>query len=83
MRHGMEAAARLASSALPRDENAVLCREVLAAAHAATGGIEGSATACVAVMRPGGSLHVVNIGDSGFRIIRDGACVFASDVRFL
>lgn len=42
--------------------------------------IRGTCTACIATMRDEGTLQVANIGDSGFRLIRDGKIVEASKV---
>ena len=45
--------------------------------------ILGSSTVCLGLLRPGGLLEVANVGDSGFRVIRDGETVFASEVMLL
>ena len=45
--------------------------------------ILGSATVCLAVLKPGGLLEVANVGDSGFRIIRGNEAVYASEVGCL
>lgn len=41
--------------------------------------LAGSATACIAVLRPGGLLEVANLGDSGLRVIRQGRIVFSTE----
>ena len=43
--------------------------------------IQGSSTICLGLLRPGGVLEMANVGDSGFRVIRAGQTVFASEVR--
>ena len=47
----------------------------------ATTKLPGSSTACLALLRPGGSLEVVNVGDSGLRVIRGGRVVWATRVQ--
>ena len=42
--------------------------------------ILGSSTICLGLLRPGGLLEMANVGDSGFRVIRQGETVFASEV---
>lgn len=44
----------------------------------ATTKLPGSATACLAALGPGGSLEVVNLGDSGLRLVRGGRVAWAS-----
>lgn len=43
----------------------------------------GTCTACIATMQDEGTLQVANMGDSGFRLIRDGKIVEASKVQAL
>lgn len=43
--------------------------------------LPGSSTVCVAVLRPAGSLEIINLGDCGVRVIRAGKCVFQTQVR--
>lgn len=43
--------------------------------------VEGSSTACVAVLRPGGVLEVANVGDSGLRVIRNGVFAFQTEAQ--
>lgn len=57
-------------------------RPVLQAAHAAATA-PGSATVIVAAAGEGGVVHVANLGDCGLRVVRDGACTFATTVRRL
>ncbi|CAA0817291.1 Probable protein phosphatase 2C 55 [Striga hermonthica] len=52
---------------------------VLEKAHAATS-MMGSSTACIVALKSQ-NLHAVNIGDSGFIVIRDGRTVFESPVQ--
>lgn len=40
----------------------------------------GSCTACMATMKPGNKLEIANLGDSGFRLLRDGAVFLCSKV---
>jgi len=47
----------------------------------ATTKLPGSSTACVARLRAGGKLEVVNVGDSGLRVVRGGKLVWASGVQ--
>lgn len=56
-------------------------RAALAAAHAATAGILGSATAVIATSQPNGTLAVAVLGDSGFRLLRGGRVAAASDAQ--
>lgn len=42
----------------------------------------GSATVCLAVVKPAGILEVVNLGNCGLRIIRGAKCVFSTDAMF-
>jgi hypothetical protein len=42
--------------------------------------VAGSCTACVGLVRES-SMIVANLGDSGFRVISAGQCVFGSEVR--
>lgn len=53
-------------------------QDVLEYGQAATV-LAGSATACVAVLKPGGLLEVANLGDSGLRVVRQGKVVFATE----
>ena len=43
--------------------------------------LPGSSTACVAQLRSGGTLEVVNLGDSGLRLVRAGCVEFATGVQ--
>jgi len=52
-------------------------REVIRDAHQKTV-MAGSSTVCLALMKPEGRLEVVNLGDSGVRVIREGVVAFAS-----
>ncbi|KAF5843088.1 phosphatase 2C-like domain-containing protein [Dunaliella salina] len=52
-------------------------REVIRDAHQKTV-MAGSSTVCLALMKPEGRLEVVNLGDSGVRVIREGMVAFAS-----
>ncbi|XP_071692672.1 probable protein phosphatase 2C 80 [Rutidosis leptorrhynchoides] len=52
---------------------------VLAKAHLATKA-KGSSTACIIALKEEG-LHAVNLGDSGFVVIRDGCTIFHSPVQ--
>ncbi len=56
--------------------------ERLLAAHAATKGDEGMSTACVARIC-GRNLEVANLGDSGFRLMRDGKIIARSVDQFI
>eukprot|EP00798_Chlamydomonas_sp_ICE-L_P001507 gene1507-32885_t len=58
-------------------EEGIDSREVIRHAHMATY-LPGSATICLAAMKPHGWLEVANVGDSGVRIVRDGKLMFAS-----
>ncbi|KAG1664775.1 hypothetical protein FOA52_013627 [Chlamydomonas sp. UWO 241] len=55
-------------------------RATIRTAHHATK-MPGSSTLCVAVMQPGGRLSIANLGDSGVRLIRDGAVVFRTKAQ--
>ncbi|XP_073154892.1 probable protein phosphatase 2C 80 isoform X2 [Henckelia pumila] len=52
---------------------------VLEKAHAATKAM-GSSTACIISLKNQG-LHAINLGDSGFLVIRDGCTIFESPVQ--
>ncbi|KAH6788277.1 Protein phosphatase 2C family protein [Perilla frutescens var. hirtella] len=52
---------------------------VLEKAHAATKAM-GSSTACIIALK-NQDLHAINLGDSGFMIVRDGAILFESPVQ--
>ncbi|KAL1569449.1 protein-serine/threonine phosphatase [Salvia divinorum] len=52
---------------------------VLEKAHAATNAM-GSSTACIIALK-NQDLHAINLGDSGFIIVRDGALIFESPVQ--
>lgn len=52
---------------------------VLTKAHSATKA-QGSSTACIIALRDEG-LHAINLGDSGFVVIRDGCTIFHSPVQ--
>ncbi|GMH38801.1 hypothetical protein BSKO_06699 [Bryopsis sp. KO-2023] len=41
----------------------------------------GSSTACVAVMKEGNKLEIANLGDSGFRLLRKGEVLAASEAQ--
>jgi len=41
-------------------------------------GIPGTCTACLSLLLPCGKLHVLNLGDSGLRVIRNSRIVFAT-----
>mmetsp|Transcript_51807 Transcript_51807/g.121636 ORF Transcript_51807/g.121636 Transcript_51807/m.121636 type:complete len:410 (+) Transcript_51807:224-1453(+) len=41
-------------------------------------GLQGSCTICLSMLFPSGKLHVLNLGDSGLRVVRNGQVVFAS-----
>lgn len=55
--------------------------QVLREAHEGVGPILGSTTALLALLRPGNLLEIANVGDSGFRLLRDGSILFSSSVR--
>jgi hypothetical protein len=57
-----------------------LCAQVIQQAHEGVGNIPGSTTALLALVRPGNLLEVANVGDSGFRLLRNGSVVYASEV---
>ncbi|KZV34234.1 putative protein phosphatase 2C 55-like [Dorcoceras hygrometricum] len=52
---------------------------VLEKAHASTKA-KGSSTACIIALTDQG-LHAINLGDSGFMVVRDGSTVFRSPVQ--
>ncbi|KAL8123809.1 putative protein phosphatase 2C 55 isoform X2 [Apium graveolens] len=52
---------------------------VLTTAHSATKA-KGSSTACIIYLKDEG-IHAINLGDSGFIIVRDGCTVFESPVQ--
>lgn len=52
---------------------------VLTKAHSATKA-QGSSTACIIALKNEG-LHAINLGDSGFVVIRDGCTIFHSPVQ--
>ncbi|XP_023768717.1 probable protein phosphatase 2C 80 [Lactuca sativa] len=52
---------------------------VLTKAHSATKA-QGSSTACIIALRDEG-LHAINLGDSGFVVIRDGCTIFHTPVQ--
>ncbi|XP_065881656.1 probable protein phosphatase 2C 55 [Euphorbia lathyris] len=52
---------------------------VLEKAHSSTRA-QGSSTACIVVLSDEG-LHAINLGDSGFIVVRDGCTVFRSPVQ--
>lgn len=68
-----------ASSCL--ESNGAICSalDVVDFAHKRTKH-HGSATACVAIMKPEGNLEVANIGDCGIRVFRGQKCTFATKV---
>lgn len=41
----------------------------------------GSTTVCLLQLDHAGALHACNLGDSGFRVLRNGQVVFASTVQ--
>jgi len=41
-------------------------------------GLAGSCTVCAALLTQEGALHVLNVGDSGLHVVRDGASAFAT-----
>ncbi|GMH25264.1 hypothetical protein Nepgr_027107 [Nepenthes gracilis] len=53
---------------------------VLEKAHSVTQ-VSGSSTACIIALTNQQGIHAINIGDSGFVIIRDGSTVFRSPVQ--
>lgn len=53
--------------------------QVLEKAHAATNAM-GSSTACIIALK-NQDLHAINLGDSGFIIVRDGCLIFESPVQ--
>ncbi|KAL9255532.1 putative protein phosphatase 2C 55 [Drosera capensis] len=53
--------------------------KVLEKAHSQTN-VRGSSTACIIALSEEG-IHAINLGDSGFLIIRDGSTVFRSPVQ--
>lgn len=59
------------------------CSSALAALEyaQATTKLPGSSTACVAMLRPNGMLEVVNVGDSGIRLVRDGRVVWSTHIQ--
>ncbi|GMH17510.1 hypothetical protein Nepgr_019351 [Nepenthes gracilis] len=42
---------------------------------------KGSSTACIIALTNQGGLHAINLGDSGFIVVRDGCTVFQSPVQ--
>ncbi|XVE58091.1 hypothetical protein DITRI_Ditri04bG0142600 [Diplodiscus trichospermus] len=42
---------------------------------------EGSSTACIITLQEGNILHAVNMGDSGFMLIRQGAAIYKSPIQ--
>ncbi|XWS61592.1 hypothetical protein CRYUN_Cryun07bG0138900 [Craigia yunnanensis] len=42
---------------------------------------EGSSTACIITLNEGTMLHAVNMGDSGFMLIRQGAAIYKSPIQ--
>ncbi|BDA47398.1 probable protein phosphatase 2C 26 at C-terminar half [Coccomyxa sp. Obi] len=61
------------------------CREgavgVLNHANSQTDDTDGSTTAVIAVMHPPNVCEIASIGDSGFRLVREGQCIFASEAQ--
>jgi protein phosphatase PTC7 len=55
-------------------------REVLHAAHKSATAL-GSATLILAAGGTNGIVHVANLGDCGLRLIHEGICTFATQVR--
>lgn len=53
--------------------------QVLEKAHASTSAM-GSSTACIIALK-NQNLHAINLGDSGFIIVRDGSTIFESPVQ--
>ncbi|KAM7259767.1 hypothetical protein ACFE04_015508 [Oxalis oulophora] len=43
--------------------------------------LPGSSTACLLTLKDNNWLDVVNVGDSGFMLIRNGACIYKSPVQ--
>ncbi|KAK4754091.1 hypothetical protein SAY87_002195 [Trapa incisa] len=60
-------------------EGSIDPRRVLEKAHANTNA-KGSSTACIIALTTEG-LHAINLGDSGFIVIRDGCTIFRSPVQ--
>lgn len=57
-------------------------KEVLHEAYANTKNILGTSTACIVTFNnKDGTLHAVNVGDSGFMLFRDNKCVYESPIR--
>mmetsp|Transcript_11500 Transcript_11500/g.23705 ORF Transcript_11500/g.23705 Transcript_11500/m.23705 type:complete len:327 (+) Transcript_11500:3-983(+) len=56
-------------------------RDILVRAHRRLQKLElrGSTTACLAMLFPNGQLHVLNLGDSGLRVVRDGVQIFETE----
>ena len=55
-------------------------RGLMHIAQTGTMDVPGTSTACIALMMLGRTLQVANLGDSGFRVFRDGRCLFSSEV---
>ncbi|GAV90581.1 SpoIIE domain-containing protein [Cephalotus follicularis] len=53
---------------------------VLEKAHSSTKA-RGSSTACIIALTEQGLLHAINLGDSGFMVVRDGCTIFRSPVQ--
>ncbi|ONI06265.1 hypothetical protein PRUPE_5G049700 [Prunus persica] len=57
-------------------------RKVLSEAYANNAGVQGSSTACILSLdKERGTLHAVNVGDSGFMVFRDNMCFFKSSTQ--
>ncbi|BFG31177.1 hypothetical protein CerSpe_174510 [Prunus speciosa] len=57
-------------------------RKVLNEAYANNAGVQGSSTACIlSLNKERGTLHAVNVGDSGFMVFRDNMCFFKSSTQ--
>ncbi|XP_074348743.1 putative protein phosphatase 2C 80 isoform X2 [Apium graveolens] len=64
---------------LNEPEDGIDPARVLTRAHSATKA-KGSSTACIICLKEEG-IHAINLGDSGFIIVRDGCTVFESPVQ--
>ncbi|PQM39350.1 putative protein phosphatase 2C 55 [Prunus yedoensis var. nudiflora] len=78
MNHAKETATHMAAvGATPVD-----ARKVLNEAYAYNADVQGSSTACILSFdKERGSLHAVNVGDSGFMLFREAMCVYISPTQ--
>lgn len=66
------------SKFIVEDQRPLLCILERAFDYVDDLGIQGTCTACLSLLFPNGKLHVLNLGDSGLRVVRENKVVFAT-----